>query len=92
MKSNTKLSRNCLKMLLCLVFLSAVSCQTSTTPKDLQPIINGQFKNAKKVYYPSTDSKVSAIVVDENGDVYYLRMNGCGDMRDNVRLFNVNDK
>lgn len=92
MKSNTNSSRNCLKMLLCLVFLLAVSCQTSTTPEDLQPIINGQFKNAKKVFYPSTDTKVSAIVIDENGDVFYLRMNGRGDMRDNVRLFNVNDK
>ena len=92
MFTNKNLFSNACKLVLCVVFLSAVSCQTSTTPKDLQPIINGQFKNAKKVFYPSTDSKVSAIVVDENGDVYYLRMNGCGDMRDNVRLFNVNDK
>jgi len=92
MFQNTKKSRNLAKWLLCLVLFSVGGCQTSTTPKDLQPIINGQFKNAKKVFYPSTDSKVSAIIIDENGDVYYLRMNGAGDMRDNVRLFNVSDK
>lgn len=92
MFQNTKQNRNLAKWLLCLVLFSAVGCQTSTTPKDLQPIINGQFKKAKKVFYPSTDSKVSAIIIDENGDVYYLRMNGVGDMRDNVRLFNINDK
>lgn len=68
------------------------SCSnTESTPSDLQPIISGQFQDAKAVYYPSTDFKVSAVVVDKDGNVYYLRMNAVDQMRDNIKLFNVND-
>lgn len=76
-------------MLFVVLFLS--SCFGGSTPKDLQPIIDGQFKNAQAVYYPSTDGKASAVVVDKNGDVYYIRLNGYGELRDNKRLFNVKD-
>ncbi len=83
-----------LKMILVgLVLFTFSSCILfySSKPKDLEPIINGQFKDAQKVFYPSTDFKVSAIVVDKNGDVWYLRMNGEAEMKDNVKLFNVSE-
>jgi hypothetical protein len=63
----------------------------SSTPQDLEPIINGRFKDAKAVYYPSTDYKVSAIVIDKNGNVWYLRMNSSAEMRDEKQLFNVSE-
>tara|TARA_R110002096_G_scaffold327284_5_gene521278 strand:+ start:1848 stop:2132 length:285 start_codon:yes stop_codon:yes gene_type:complete len=59
-------------------------------PEDLEPIISGKHDVAK-VYYPSTDSKVSAVVLTVSGDVYYYRANGLGTLRDEVLLFNVND-
>lgn len=65
------------------------SCLTGGKPSDLQPIINGKFKDAKAVYYPSTDDKVAAIVIDKDGNVWYLRMNFFSQMRDEKQLFNV---
>lgn len=78
-----------LSSLLLMIVLS--SCQANSTPKDLQPIIEGQFKDAKSVYYPSTDYKAAAIIIDKQGNVWYLRMNGVANMRDKVQLFNVSE-
>jgi Cdc6-like AAA superfamily ATPase len=66
-----------------------VGCQFDSNPKDLEPIINSRFKDAKVVYYPSTSSQVSAVVIDKDGNVYYLRMSMSGGMRDEKELFNV---
>jgi hypothetical protein len=74
-----------------LVAVLLVGCDMSSTPQDLEPIINGRFKDAKAVYYPSTDYKVSAIVIDKNGNVWYLRMNSSAEMRDEKQLFNVSE-
>jgi hypothetical protein len=68
-----------------------VGCTVKSTPKDLEPIINGKFKDAKAVYYPSTSSQVSAIVVDKYGNVWYLRMNMLDRMRDEKKLFNISE-
>jgi len=68
-----------------------VGCQTESKPKDLEPIINGRFKEAKAVYYPSTSNQVSAVVIDKDGNVYYLRMSMSGKMRDEKQLFNVSE-
>lgn len=65
------------------------SCTNGSKQSDLAPIINGQFKDAKSVFYPSTDYKVAAVIVDKNGDVWYLRMNGNAVLKDYVKLFNV---
>lgn len=75
---------------LLLVVLIFTGCDSSS-PKDLEPVINGRFKQAKAIYYPSTDIKVSAVVVDKNGDVWYLRMNALADMRDEKILFNISE-
>ena len=74
-----------------LVAVLLIGCDISSTPQDLEPIINGRFKDAKAVFYPSTDNKVSAVVVDNNGNVWYLRMNGYAEMRDEKKLFNVSE-
>lgn len=78
---------------LCTVLVAVLlfGCDISSTPQDLSPIINGRFKDAKTVYYPSTDNKVSAIVIDKNGNVWYLRMNAFSEMRDDKKLFNVSE-
>ena len=76
--------------LLVAVFLVGCSMPEST-PRDLEPVINGKFKGAKAVYYPSTSSQVSAIVVDKDGNVWYLRMNMVDQMRDEKKLFNVSE-
>lgn len=72
------------------ILLGFTACGGST-PSDLEPVINNNFKDAKTVFYPSTDFKVSSIVVDKNGDVWYLRMNGFGQMKDRLKMFNVSD-
>ena len=74
-----------------LVAVLLVGCQTESKPKDLEPIINGRFKEVKAVYYPSTSSQVSAVVIDKDGNVYYLRMSMSGQMRDEKQLFNVSE-
>lgn len=74
-----------------LVAVLLVGCQMESKPKDLEPIINGRFKDAKAVYYPSTSSQVSAVVIDKDGNVYYLRMSMSGEMRDEKQLFNVSE-
>jgi predicted small secreted protein len=75
-----------------LVAVLLVGCNTyESTPRDLEPIINGKFKDAKAVYYPSTSRQVSAIVVDKDGNVWYLRMNMVDQMRDEKQLFNVSE-
>jgi len=74
-----------------LVAVLLVGCDISSNPQDLEPIINGRFKEAKAVYYPSTDNKVSAVVIDKNGNVWYLRMNAFSEMRDEKQLFNVSE-
>jgi hypothetical protein len=74
-----------------LVAVLLIGCDTSSNPQDLEPIINGRFKDAKAVYYPSTDNKVSAVVIDKKGNVWYLRMNGFAEMRDEKELFNVSE-
>ena len=74
-----------------LVALLLVGCQTESKPKDLEPVINGRFKDAKAVYYPSTSSQVSAVVIYKDGNVYYLRMSMSGEMRDEKQLFNVSE-
>jgi len=74
-----------------LVALLLVGCQTESKPKDLEPVINGRFKDAKAVYYPSTSSQVSAVVIDKYGNVYYLRMSISGEMRDEKQLFNISE-
>jgi hypothetical protein len=84
----TKLSYALYTLLVAVLF---VGCIVESTPKDLEPIINGKFKDAKAVYYPSTSSQVSAIVVDKNGDVWYLRMNKVDQIRDEKQLFNVSE-
>lgn len=83
----TKLSYAFYTLLVVVLFTGCVE----STPKDLEPIINGQFKDAKAVFYPSTDHKVSAVVVDKDGNVWYLRMNGFSTMRDEKKLFNVSE-
>jgi hypothetical protein len=85
--------RTKLNYVLCalLVAVLLVGCDIHSTPQDLEPIINGRFKDAKAVYYPSTDGKVSAVVIDKDGNVWYLRMNGFAEMRDEKQLFNVSD-
>lgn len=67
------------------------SCINSSNPNDLKPIIDGRFKDAKAVYYPSTDYKVSAVIVDKNGDVWFIRMNSDNVpvVKDDKILFNV---
>lgn len=84
----TKLSYAFYTLLVAVLF---TGCSIESTPKDLEPIINGQFKDAKAVFYPSTDGKVSAVVVDKDGNVWYLRMNGFSTMRDEKKLFNVSE-
>ena len=79
-----------LTLILLIASLLIISGCGSSTPKDLEPIINGKHE-VHKVYYPSTDNKVSAIVVTKGGDVYYYRANGFGELRDEKLLFNVND-
>jgi len=74
-----------------LVAVLLVGCTPESTPRDLEPIINGKFKDARAVYYPSTSSQVSAIVVDKDGNVWYLRMNMVDQMRDEKQLFNVSE-
>jgi hypothetical protein len=73
-----------------LFFLSGCFPMADSSPKDLAPIINGKHDVAK-VYYPSTDHKVSAVVVTKSGDVYYYRANGFGDLKDEKLLFNIHD-
>lgn len=75
-----------------LVLLFFTGCyHPKSTPSDLEPLIKGRFKDCKTVHYPSTDSKVCAIIVDKHGDVWYLRMNAVGDMRDDKLLFNLSE-
>ena len=76
-------------ILLMAVFSSCL--YPSSRPADMKPIIDGKYKDARSVYYPSTDQKVAAIIVHKNGNVWYLRMNAAGNMRDEIRLFNVSD-
>ena len=66
-------------------------CMPQSSPTALQPIINGAYKNAQAVFYPSTDYKVASIIVDEKGDVHYIRMNCFGTIKDQKKLFNVNE-
>lgn len=73
-----------------IVIIGLSSCGGSK-PSDLDPVINNNFKDAKTVFYPSSDFKVSAVIVDRNGDVWYLRMNGIGQLKDQQKLFNVSD-
>jgi hypothetical protein len=68
-------------------FVNLIS--VSSNPRDLQPIIEGRFKNAKAVYYPSSDCKVCAVIVDSGGNVWYLRMNGYATVKDDKQLFNI---
>ena len=84
----TKLSYALYILLVAVLF---TGCTVGSTPKDLEPIINGKFKDAKAVYYPSTSSQVSAIVVDKEGNVWYLRMNMVDQIRDEKQLFNVSE-
>jgi len=70
-----------------LVAVLFTSC--GSKPQDLQPIIEGKFKDAKAIYYPSTDDKVAAIVIDKDGNVWYFRLNGFSQLRDEKQLFNV---
>lgn len=77
--------------ILLFIQISFSSCIENNSPTDFAPVIDGQFKDNKVVFYPSTDNKISAIVVDKNGDVWYLRLNGFGALKDNKKLFNVND-
>jgi hypothetical protein len=74
-----------------ILLLAAVfsGCFDGSKVKDMQPIVDGRFKDAKAVFYPSTDFKVAAIVVDKDGNVWYLRLNGDAEMRDEKQLFNV---
>ena len=83
----TKLSYALYTLLVAVLFTGCLE----STPKDLQPIIDGRFKGAKAVYYPSTDYKVAAIVIDKNGNVWYLRMNGVDQIKDEKELFNVSE-
>ncbi len=74
-----------------LVAVLFTSCIPSTKPKDLEPIISRQFKDAKAVYYPSSDYKAAAVIVDKNGNVWYVRLNATGELKDNKQLFNVSE-
>ena len=76
-----------------LLSLTIIMCSCfKSTPSDMEPVIDGRFDNYKSVFYPSTDCiKVCAIVVDKNGDVWYLRMNAYGTVRDEKKLFNLSD-
>jgi len=74
-----------------LVAVLFTGCLPSSKPSDLEPIINARFKDAKSIYYPSSSFQVSAIVVDKNGNVWYMRMSASRDMRDQVQLFNVKE-
>lgn len=65
------------------------SCTWSSGPKDLQPIIDGRFKTAKAIYYPSSDYKVSAVIVDSSGNVWFIRLNADAEVKDDKQLFNV---
>lgn len=74
-----------------LIIIIVGACKMSSTPTDIEPVIRSEFSGNKKVFYPSTDGKVSSIVIDKDGGVWYLRMNGFAEMRDKVILFNVNE-
>ena len=74
-----------------LVAVLFTGCVPNSKPTDLEPIINARFKDAKAIYYPSSSFQVSAIVVDKNGNVWYMRMSANRDMRDQVQLFNVDE-
>lgn len=76
---------------LTLIILNSCSVDNTKSHNNLELIINTHFMNPNAVYYPSTDYKSSAVVVDDEGNVWYLRMNPLGELKDNVKLFNVND-
>jgi hypothetical protein len=65
------------------------SCTWSSGIKDMQPIIDGRFKTAKAIYYPSSDYKVSAVIVDSSGNVWFIRLNADAEVKDDKQLFNV---
>jgi len=73
-----------------LLFLTTlfIGCNS---PSDFNEIIYGEYRDNKAIYYPSTDHKTSCIIIDKDGSVWYLRVNGVGTLRDRVELFNVND-
>lgn len=87
-----KLNLHSSAVLMSILMLAAVlsSCRWSSGPKDLQPIINGRFKTAKAIYYPSSDYKVSAVIVDSDGNVWFIRLNADSEVKDDKQLFNVN--
>ncbi|MCP4100364.1 MAG: hypothetical protein GY750_02895 [Lentisphaerae bacterium] len=71
----------------CLTCLLAAGC---TGEYDLAPLV-GHENDVEKVYYPSSDYKPAAVVVDKNGDVTYYRLNGFGKLKDKKRLFNIKE-
>lgn len=87
-----KLNLHSSAVLMSILMLAAVlsSCRWSSGPKDLQPIIEGRFKTAKAIYYPSSDYKVSAVIVDSDGNVWFIRLNADAEVKDDKQLFNVN--
>lgn len=87
-----KLNLHSSAVLMSILMLAAVlsSCRWSSGPKDLQPIIEGRFKTAKAIYYPSSDYKVSAVIVDSDGNVWFIRLNADSEVKDDKQLFNVN--
>lgn len=82
------LNKTALLLAVSLTALLVAGCTSG--PSDLEPIINGKHEVAK-TYYPSTDDKVSAVIVTKKGDVYYYRANRYGTLRDERLLFNVHD-
>lgn len=91
MKHRNLISKTAICLYLVLVAVLFTGCLPETTPRDLEPVINGQFKQPKAVHYPSTDYKVAAVVVDKDGNVWYIRMNAKGQVKDNKQLFNVSE-
>ena len=83
-----KLNLHSFAVLMSILVLS--SCTWSSGPKDLGPIIDGRFKTAKAIYYPSSDYKVSAVIVDSSGNVWFIRLNADAEVKDDKQLFNVN--
>lgn len=71
------------------IFVTFICSSCGSSINDFQPVIQGRFKDAKNVFYPSTDFKCSVVAIDKNGDVYYLRMNGFNEVVDDKLLFNV---
>ena len=89
MKSNTKLSRNCLKMLLVAVFFSLTSCFDSYTERTKY-----ELKNMKEPIILKKKEKMTfwygVILQDAKGDIYEFE-NGSSLANSIGELYEVND-